>query len=266
LPYLASISIYPVKSLEPVLVQQARILKSGALEGDRSYALFDTEGKFVNGKRNAKVHQLRSSFDPFTGELRLGRPETGFLSAFNVDGQTEEIEAWLSEFFGMPIFFRRNADVGFPDDLDAPGPTVISTGTLAEVASWMAPLDVKQMRLRFRANLEIGDCPPVWEDQLYGKAGSLVRFRIGDCMLDGNNPCRRCAVPPRDPGTGEGFPDFAVIFRKQREKTLPDWAERSRFDHFYRLAVNTKLPVGEGDKMLHVGDKIEIVAETLASV
>jgi len=221
--------------------------------------MFDAEGKFVNGKRNAKVHQLRSNLDPFTGELRLGRPETGLTCAFHVEGQTQEIEAWLTEFFGMSIFFRRNTDVGFPDDLDSPGPTVISTATLAEVAGWFG-LDVKQVRLRFRANLEIGDCPPFWEDRLYGKPGSLVRFRIGDCLLDGNNPCRRCAVPPRDPGTGEGFPDFAVIFRKQREKTLPDWAERSRFDHFYRLAVNTKVPPGQADKMLRVGDKIEIVA------
>ncbi len=258
MPHLASISIYPVKSLEPGALQHARILRSGALEGDRTFALFDAGGKFVNGKRHAKVHQLRSSFDPFTGELRLGRAETGLTSAFRVDGKVEEIETWLTEFFGMPIFFRRNTDVGFPDDLDSPGPTVISTATLAEVASWFG-LDVKQVRLRFRANLEIGDCPPFWEDRLYGKQGSVVRFRIGDCLLDGNNPCRRCAVPPRDPGTGEGFPDFAVIFRKQREKTLPDWAERSRFDHFYRLAVNTKVPPGQAEKTLRVGDKIEIV-------
>jgi uncharacterized protein len=259
LPHLASISIYPVKSLEPVMVPHVRILRSGALEGDRAFALFDAEGKFVNGKRNAKVHQLRSSYDPFTGELRLGRAETGLTSAFQVDGQIDDIEAWLTEFFSMPVFFRRNADVGFPDDLDAPGPTVISTATLAEVAGWFAPLDVAQTRLRFRANLEIGDCPPFWEDRLYGKPGTLVRFRIGDCLIDGNNPCRRCVVPPRDPATGEGFPDFAVMFRKRREKTLPAWAERSRFDHFYRLAVNTKVPAGQADKTLRVGEKIEIV-------
>jgi uncharacterized protein YcbX len=132
LPYLAGISIYPVKSLEPTVLQDVRILRSGALEGDRSFALFDSENKFVNGKRVAKIHLLRSKFDFFTQELSLGRAETGLTAAFHVDRDREKMEAWLGEFFGFPVFFRRNAEVGFPDDLDCPGPTIISTATLTE--------------------------------------------------------------------------------------------------------------------------------------
>jgi MOSC domain-containing protein len=260
LPYLASIQIYPVKSLEPVSLQQVRVLASGALEGDRSFAVIDAEGKFVNGKRNAKVHRLRSAYDPLTSRLRLGRAETGLTACFHLNGHNENLDAWLSEFFGTTVQIRHNEQVGFPDDLDCPGPTVISTATLAEVASWMRPLDTRQVRLRFRANLEIGGVPPFWEDRLYGVKDSLVRFRIGDCLFDGNNPCRRCAVPPRDPLTGENHPEFSQIFRRQREKTLPAWAEKSRFDHFYRLAVNTRVPPGQAGKTISVGDEIEILA------
>lgn len=257
--YLAGIFIYPLKSLGPVRLQEARVLRSGALEGDRTFALFDAQGKFINGKRNALVHRLRSAYDPITRQLRLGRSETGLSAAFHVDDQREALEAWLSEFFGQPVSFKRNQEVGFPDDLECPGPTVISTATLEEVASWFGPLDAAQLRLRIRANLEIGGVAPFWEDRLYGVQGALVRFRVGECLFDGNNPCQRCVVPPRDPFTGENYPDFARIFAERRAKTLPEWAEKSRFNHYYRLAINTKLPPDQGGKYIRAGDEVEVI-------
>lgn len=136
---------------------------------------------------------------------------------------------------------------------------MISTATLTEVASWFKPLNAAQLRLRIRANLEIGGVPPFWEDRLYGEKGSLVRFRIGDCVLGGNNPCQRCVVPPRDPFTGAGYPEFAKIFAQKREETLPAWAEKSRFNHFYRLAVNTKVPEDQAGKIIRVGDEVEVL-------
>jgi len=241
-----------------MLLPEARVLRSGALEGDRGLAFFDADGKFVNGKRFAKIHLLRSKYDPFTHELSLGRAETGITAAFHVDDQREKIETWLTEYFGQPVFLRRNTEVGFPDDLDCPGPTVISTATLGEVASWFG-LETQQMRLRIRANIEIGDVPAFWEDQLYGVKDSLLRFRIGDCLFDGNNPCQRCVVPPRDPFTGINNPEFAKIFARKRQETLPSWAEKSRFNHFYRLSVNTKVPDGEAGKVIRVGDELEIL-------
>lgn len=258
MPELARILIYPVKALEPVSVQQVAVLASGALAGDRVFGMFDAEGKFINGKRNALVHRLRSSFDPVTRELRLGRAERGLEASFNVDRQLPALEGWLSEFFNQPVFFRQNTDVGFPDDLDCPGPTVVSTATLGEVASWFSPLDAGQIRLRMRANLEIGGVVPFWEDRLYGAKGTLVRFRVGQCLFDGNNPCQRCVVPPRDPLTGESNPQFAKVFAARREQTLPPWAERSRFNHFYRLSVNTLLAPGQSGKTLRVGDEVAL--------
>jgi MOSC domain-containing protein len=259
LPYLAGISIYPVKSLEPALPREARLLRSGALEGDRSFALFDSEDKFVNGKRFAKIHLLRSKYDFFTQELSLGRADSGLTASFHVDRDRLKLETWLTEFFSFPVFFRRNVEVGFPDDLDCPGPTVISTATLNEVASWFPPLDAQQLRLRIRANLEIGGVPPFWEERLYTVKGSVVRFRVGDCLFDGNNPCQRCVVPPRDPFSGDGYPKFSEIFRKKREETLPEWAEKSRFNHYYRLAINTLVPAEEAGKTVRVGDVVEVV-------
>jgi uncharacterized protein YcbX len=259
LPYLSGISIYPVKSLEPVSVPKCKVLRSGALEGDRAFAIFDAEDRFVNGKRNALVHRLRSSFDPLTKTLRLARADTDCFAAFHVDHQRDLLQAWLSEFFSIPVTFKQNTEVGFPDDLDCPGPTIIGSATLVEVASWFPPLDACQMRIRFRANLEIAAPEPFWEEHLYAAKGSLIRFRIGDVMMNGNNPCQRCVVPPRDPFTGENNPQFAKIFAQRREQTLPPWAERSRFNHFYRLAINTIVPPTEAGKILRIGDEIEIL-------
>ena len=194
-PYLAGIRIYPVKSLEPVSLGEVRLLPCGALTGDRTFALRDIEGKFINGKRNRKIHALRIAYDPQTRTIRLGRAETGLSDAFHVDHEVVPLEAWLSEFFGLPVRFCQDREHGFPDDPDCPGPTVIGAETIREVASWFVPLHAEQIRLRFRANLEIAAGDAFWEDRLFGKKGLQVRFRIGDCLLEGIKPCSRCTVP-----------------------------------------------------------------------
>jgi uncharacterized protein YcbX len=41
---------------------------------------------------------------------------------------------------------------------------------------------------------------------------------------------------------------------EKRAATLPDWAARERFNHYYRLAVNTRIGVSETGKMISVND------------
>ncbi len=147
---------------------------------------------------------------------------------------------------------------GFPDDTDAPGPTLISTATLEAVAGWFPPLTIESMRRRFRANLEFSTPEPFWEDRLFGPSGSVVTFRLGEVVLAGTNPCQRCVVPTRDPATGEVYPRFTPEFTEHRKQTLPAWAEASRFNHFYRLAVNTRGVDCPLDARIRVGDEIVI--------
>ena len=78
-------------------------------------------------------------------------------------------------------------------------------------------------------------------------------FRVGDVQMEGINPCQRCVVPTRDPETGEVDDRFQKIFIQKRQATLPEWVERSRFNHFYRLAVNTRIPTSEAGKLLALG-------------
>jgi len=118
-------------------------------------------------------------------------------------------------------------------------------------------LTMEEARRRFRANLEVGGTEPFWEDRLYDEPGSVVRFRVGDVIFEGTNPCRRCVVPSRSSTTGEVTPGFAKTFADHRRATLPAWANATRFDHFYRFAVNTRLANDGG--VIRVGDKVEIL-------
>ena len=260
MPFLARISLYPLKSLTPRFVSEATLLPSGALEHDREFALFDAEGKVLNGKRTPLVHGLRAEFDPKLGTLCLENRATGRARLFHLPDDQQAVQEWLEAYFGQPVMLRQNTAGGFPDDKNSPGPTLISTATLEEVASWFPGMSVDSARVRFRANLEIGGVPPFWEDRLFGEPETVVPFQIGNVTVHGVNPCQRCVVPPRDPETGEAVPDFSAIFRTRREETLPDWACRTRFNHFYRLALNTRVPETEAGKNLHVGDELKFTA------
>ena len=256
MPYLARICLYPIKSLPPVSPPQTILLAGGALRHDREWAFFTEDGKVLNGKRTPKIHGLRSVFDLASGSVCLEAAATGDAGRFHLPGDHAALETWLTRYFGQPVSVGRNIQSGFPDDLNAPGPTIISTGTLEQVASWFPGLSVDGARVRFRANLEIGGVPPFWEDRLFGQPETTVPFQIGGVLFHGVNPCQRCAVPPRDPETGEILPNFSQVFRAKREETLPSWTVRARFNHFYRLAVNTRVPESEADKTLNVGDEI----------
>lgn len=258
-PFLAGIFIYPIKSLDGVAVTGATVLESGALEHDREFAIVDEKGNFVNGKRNAKVHLLRSSFEPDFKTISLQIQGTDQKFAFHLDKERTALETWLSDYFGFPAKLVQNCVTGFPDDTNASGPTIISTATLEIVASWFPSLSVDEMRHRLRANLEIGEVPPFWEDRLFAQADSSVQFQIGEVIFEGINPCQRCVVLTRDAITAQAYPNFQKQFVAKRKETLPSWVETTRFNHFFRLSVNTRVPASEAGKILSQKDEIKML-------
>ena len=147
--------------------------------------------------------------------------------------------------------------MGFPDDTVSPGATIVSTATLEAIASWYPELDTAGIRRRFRANIELGGVPAFWEDRLFTTAGNTVDFKVGDVEFMGVNPCKRCIVVTCDPQTGEAYPQFQKTFITQRKNTLPEGVERSRFNHYFRLAVNTRLNPSEAGKVIKIGDRVE---------
>ena len=269
IPRLAKIRLHPIKSLDPVSVSEARISPSGGLAFDRAWALYSIDGKWVNGKRTPLVHHIRASYSPDLRSVTLSVPTDRRKipsRTFAFPDAHEDASEWFSVFFEQQISVRYSPG-GFPDDTIANGPTIISTSSLLAVSAWFPGLSVDDIRLRFRATLEIDTdpasvglgkrLPAFWEDQLFGEnERSVVRFSIGEVAFEGSNPCSRCPVPPRDPFTGSVLDGFQKRFTQLREATLPPWSPRSRFDHFYRLATNTRVPSSESNKLLRVGDSL----------
>jgi hypothetical protein len=282
-PRLIGIRLHPIKSLDAVSVGEARIGPGGGLEHDRAWALYSVDGRWVNAKRTAAMHLIRATYAPDLSSVTLAVPgDRRNIPArtFPVPGGTEDAAEWFSVYFDQQILVR-HAREGFPDDNIANGPTIISTASLEAVAGWFPGLTLDGVRQRFRTTLEIdsadttanaassqraakaasdnGHLPAFWEDQLYGEdERSVVRFRIGDVNFEGSNPCARCPVPARDPQTAADLVGFQKRFTELRRETLPPWAPVVRFDHFYRLAVNTRVAPTETGKRLRIGETLDL--------
>ena len=287
MPTLDRITIYPVKSLDGVDVAEARVLPSGALEHDRRWQLTDMEGRVLNAKRSPLFHAIRAEFDldarlvtlaidPLATAARAipGIERLASLAAdtFPLVPGPDGPCGWLAEALSTGVLLEQaagavllveRADGGFPDDRDAPGPTLISTASLAEVARWFG-FDLAESRRRFRANLEVGGCDAFWEDTLASPARlalapSLAELSpglpadpyadlpplepqaitIGDVRLRAVNVCRRCVVPTRDSRTGAVTEHFRDAFEARRSRSLRPDVDAATWSHWYRLAVNT---------------------------
>ena len=259
-PALDRIVVYPVKSLDPHdTLGRVAVRADGGLAYDREFAIVEETGEYVNGKREPAVHRLRSWFDPEAARLTLRGPD-GDPAAFDLE-ETGAIEAWLTEYFGRPVELRRADGGGYPDHTTASGPTVVAEATLEAVASWFDGIDAVEMARRLRPNLVVADVEAFWEDRLYADRDRTVAFRVGDCEFLGANPCQRCVVPTRDPETGEPTPGFRERFVEKRRETLPAWADRTWFDHHFRLMATTFAPESTVGEELRVGGEVEILGE-----
>jgi uncharacterized protein len=255
-PTLTQITIYPFKSLDGVTIDRTQISTGGTLEFDRRWAIVDDRGQVVNGKRTAKIQLIRSQFDLKLGLISLKLPEDSRIKTFSIENESAELSTCLSQFFEFPVSIIENTVTGFPDDLDAYGPTLISTATLETICTWFPNLDLAEVRRRFRTNLELDGVPAFWEDRLFTTSGSVVDFQIGNVRFHGINPCQRCIVPTRDSIDATVTLKFQQTFNQQRQQHLPDWVNLSRFNHFYRLAVNTQIPLVEAGKFLNTGERL----------
>ncbi len=258
-PTLSRIRLHPIKSLGPIDVSSASIGPKGGLELDRAWAILASDGRWINGKRTKEVDGVRARFAPDLQSVELAAREghPGLASAtFAFPADTVGATRWFSQYFQEPVnvLYARE---GFPDDDLAHGPTIVSTASLEAVCQWFPEISLETARLRFRTSLELVGMQPFEEDQLFAAdKDSTVKFSIGGIKFEGSNPCARCNVPPRDTTTGNVIAEFPKRFADLRRANLPAWSSAARFDHFYRFAVNTRVPASEIGKVLRVGDSL----------
>ena len=270
---------YPIKSLDGVTVDRAVLGSNGVLRGDRSYTLVEAGvdpetasvgggGGYVNGKSEPAIHRLHASYelagpaDATPTAVTLERPATDDVDAdaatFTLPEERDALAAWVGAYLGYAVDLVRDP-AGFPDDRAAPGPTVTSVRTLEAVASWFdAVADAREVRRRFRPNLVLADCPAFFEDHLVSYHGGAVRCTAWEATVLGVNPGQRCVVPSRHPDTGEPLEAFRTRFVERRRETRPSWTESDRFDHDFRLMVNTVVPTASWGTTVAVGDRVRV--------
>jgi len=251
---LSKIFVYPIKALPGVQLNAATVTECGALYNDRRWGLVDRKGRMVNGKNNQRVFFLKPIFDlesetvSFVGKNSI--PQVFELADLN------GLSSYFSGALGKSVFLKEDKRQGFPDDLNASGPTIVSISSLEAVASWYPSLSLDDVRSRFRINLELSSAPAFWEDGLFQHDKEPKKIQIGDVVIKTSNPCARCAVPIKHPTTGEPYDQFYETFIKMREQTKPSWLDTACFDHWYRLSINTNIEPNQSAKVLTLGDSV----------
>ncbi len=249
-PALQRITIFPIKSLDGLTLDRITIA-NGKLAGDREYAFFDRDGRYVNGKRYPAILRVRARYD--SNGVTLSHPAHQSVTAVLPD-QASLLAEWLSEVLQQPVQLRYDPQ-GFPDDTNAPGPTIIGTATI-EALAHLFQLPPENIRRRFRMNLEIGFTEPLAEDMLVGTTKDRPRlFAIGSVRFAGVNICSRCSVPPRDPDTGAILPRFRQQFLQWRKQHTDPAVSAEQIEHFYKLGINTRILAGSE---LRVGDVLTV--------
>lgn len=259
--HVENIFIYPVKGLDATRVETARLTRAGTLSGDREYAMvdpdatvdgeFDTVGRTFNGKEIEHLHEITSTFDASRGVLEIdcaGAEPVRFDLATELDAASE----WFSAFADRALRLCHRDPPGF---LDRPhlGPSVVSTGTLEEIASWFDGMTLEGARARFRPNVEIGGVPAFWEDRFLADCAG---FSIDGVRFEGVEACVRCVVPSRSPDTGERTADFRRRLIERRRETLPPWVDEDALGSPFSAMLITEVPEASRDGTIGVGDEV----------
>lgn len=257
-PQVASIRIYPVKSLDPVDLQEVEI-GIHSLKNDRIFAMLADDGRFINGKRTGLVNQLKTEFDLASEQISLSHRKGGEKRTFELIENNEELVAYLSDFFGMNVTFVHRNNGELMDIPRTSSVTIVSQASIDSLHKDLPDHSVEDLRLRFRTNLEISGVDAFWEEKLFQEPGVGVRFSIGEVEMIGVSPRARCNVPPRNPLTGDPNKQFIKKMMESRSQSLPDDSALPQHGGFYHLTVNTYLPESEEGKIIKVGDPIKII-------
>ncbi|MFS4493504.1 MOSC domain-containing protein [Maribacter sp. 2308TA10-17] len=259
-PYISKIRLYPVKSLDPVEVNEAEIgIRS--LKHDRAFAMVAEDRRYVNGKRTGRVNQLGTTYDLDKRLISLTPTASGITQTFELREGNKELNGYLENYFKIKLKLYHRTKGELMDIPGASSVTILGEASLQSLHADLSGHTLEDLRLRFRANLELSGTSPFWEENLFETPGTGVRFKVGDDVeMIGISPRARCNVPPRNPLTGETDKSFVKNMIKSRANSLPEDSTLSTHgEHLYYLSVNTYLSESEVGKLITLGDTIEII-------
>lgn len=256
---ISKIRIYPIKSLGHVEVETAEV-GIHALKNDRLFAMVDEDGRYMNGKRNWQVNQLKSEFDLSNKVVFFSNKEGGEKKSFELKEGNAELDNYLSVFFETKLKLIQNETGAFMDIPRQSSLTVVSEASLRSLQKDLNRHSLENMRLRFRTNVELSGVDAYWEELLYLQPGFGMRFKMGEVEMIGVSPRARCNVPPQNPDTGEmdyHFVKNIIESRNQHQQTASKILQFGRSAYF--LTINVFLPQSELGKKLNLGEEIKII-------
>ncbi|NLR92161.1 MOSC N-terminal beta barrel domain-containing protein [Flammeovirga agarivorans] len=248
---LERIQIFPIKSLDPVVLDEVKITDGLTLENDRRWAIHrKSDGRTVNGKKYPAVHQLRSEFDLNNKTVALGIGDAS-KENFLLEGDYTQLNAFLSEYFKEEVHVLENTSTGFPDHNGGNvGASLVSNQTFQLVGEWF-DLDPEEVNRRMRMNFIINSEYAFQEDELMGVDKQHPKpFFINNVQLNGYKPCERCPVPTRDSYTGEVVKGFQKKFLQNRLATQPDLLSNQIYAHAYMCGIVLNIPSASAGKVI----------------
>ena len=261
---VASIHVYPVKSLGGVSRKSARVEHRG-LRHDRRWMVVDPQGVFITQREIPRMSLIATELEsnllrlraPGLPPLELELPAAGgkeipvviFGETYPAITEEARVDEWLSRHLGraarlvyMPDSTRRPVGPGFARgegivSFAAECPLLlISQGSLDDLNSRLeSPVGMN----RFRPNLMVSGTNAFEED-------AWLRIRIGAVEFYGLKNCGRCVMTTVNPERGE-------FDGKDPLLTLSGYRKVGSKINFGRDLA----PVAPGE--IHVGDAVEVL-------
>jgi len=257
-PVISRIRIYPIKALDPVELQEAEV-GVHSLRYDREFAMITPDQRYLNSKRTGRVHELKASYDLPNYRVFLSPRAGGAVESFHLIEDRGKLAMYLEDFFGEPLSLIQNKQGQLMDIPTASSVTIFSEASLLSLHKEFSDRTLEDLRLRFRATIELTGVDSYWEENLVGEPGVGMRFQLGEVEMIGVSPRARCNVPPRDPHTGLTDKTFVKRMMKSRQATLPEKSHLPEYGNLYHLTINTYLPKTQKGKWLRVGDEVKII-------
>ncbi len=268
---LDSITIYPVKSLRGIAVQEAAVEPWG-LAGDRRWMVVDADHRYLTQRELPGMARIAaapagdggvvlSAFD--AGALRVPAPEAGgptvdvlvWRDRVRAQPAGRDADAWLSDALGRvcrlvhmgdpaaarpvdPAYGQPADRVSFADGFPLLGVNAASLGALNTRLAQPVPM------ARFRPNLVLSGAAPWAED-----AWRLLQIGgVGGVAFRAVKLCARCVIITTDQETGA---------RPRDREPLRTLSSFRRDDRGRVLFGQNLVPDGVG--RIAVGDRVETV-------
>lgn len=220
MPTVARLNITPVKSTALHHPDRIRLERNGPV-GDRAFFFVDGNGKRFSGATKSPILPIRASYDADREWLELRLPNGIVVSGSSVaDGRAFDVDFYgrnvpahevegdftdaLSDYAAREVRLARPDRAS--DALDVRPVTLVSLESVSELAQRGGRQSVDPGR--FRMTIEVQGVDQPHEEDTWG--GRSVR--VGEALLEVEDPVPRCVVTTLDPATGHrDFPTLSVI-------------------------------------------------------